>query len=192
MKVIKFSTRFPATHPRKGQHTYFVEKIWKSLWDSEKSSHNPLAGYWEKYDEAFPIEYSDQENIHNHAPKLHTIRAGNRWKVGDHFSPRVWSGKPYQSKQIQFAPPIQIKKIWDFEVFQCAETKIIYFKIDDVVITDFEADKLAKNDGLEYEDFLEWFNVKPDRPFIGQIIGWNEKVKYNSEINLDSPEKVVS
>ena len=33
-----------------------------------------------------------------------------------HDTIRVWSGQPYQSKQIIIAPPIQVKKVWDFEI----------------------------------------------------------------------------
>lgn len=38
--------------------------------------------------------------------KHHTIRAGNRFKTGDYFSPRVWSGSPYNSKQLNMRPLI--------------------------------------------------------------------------------------
>src|SRR6185312_11465979 len=108
-KVLTFSRTFPAYHARAGEPTYFVEKIWKFLWDNEKSNYNPVREYFQCYDEVFPVNYEDEkENIHHHAPKVHTIRAGHRWKVGDKFSPRVWSGKTYCSKQITIAPDIEI------------------------------------------------------------------------------------
>lgn len=47
--------------------------------------------------------------------KSHTIRSGHRWKTNEHFSPCVWSGKPYRIPQIIFTPDIEIKKIRDFE-----------------------------------------------------------------------------
>jgi hypothetical protein len=34
---------------------------------------------------------------------------------------------------------------------------------------------LAKNDGLSHDDFKDWFSKLP---FSGQIICWNENVKY--------------
>jgi hypothetical protein len=61
--------------------------------------------------------------------KYHTIRKGNRFKVGDKFSPRVW----------------------DFEILKGG-----YYLNEDAV--DFELLKtIATNDGLEVNDFELWF-----------------------------------
>jgi hypothetical protein len=38
---------FPAYHPRKGEPTYFVEKIWRSMSDQGKID---TRGFYEKYD----------------------------------------------------------------------------------------------------------------------------------------------
>jgi hypothetical protein len=40
--------------------------------------------------------------------------------------------------------------------------------------------ELAKNDGLSKKDFLSWFGLdkKVIKPFVGQIICWDEKVNY--------------
>lgn len=121
--------------------------------------------------------------------KHHTIRAGHRWKVGDWFSPRVWSGKPYNSKMIQFAPDIQVKKTWDFEMDDCGVCAIA--KQGEQVIYTFEYDdqwpdsldnEIAKNDGLSPEDFYFWFSRSPEfrkkQGFAGQIICWNESIEY--------------
>lgn len=173
MKVITFSLNFPNTHPRKGEPTFFVEKIWKGIWDGETSMNNPLAGYWEQYDQAFPLKYTDQENIHQHKPKVHTIRAGNRWKVDEWFSPRIWTGKPYASKQLQFGPPIQIKKIFKIKVDDSG------LWVDDY-LWQSPYDRIAINDGLNNRDFIDWI-IKPysdKKSLIGQAICWDESIEY--------------
>lgn len=108
-------------------------------------------------------------NDDNYKAKHHTIRAGNRWKVGDKFSPRVWSKKPYNSKHIIIAPDIEVKKIWDFEI-----------KDSEVIINgclyNGKAKELIKNDGLKEMEFWQWF--KFPKPFKGQIICWNENIEY--------------
>lgn len=157
-RVITFSRVFPSYHPRKGEPTYFVEKVVKSLhWDRPYPPVDNRSDF-------------DSDIYINCKPKHHTIRAGHRWKVGDKFSPRVWSGKPYASKQIQFAPDVEIKQIWDVEfdgdgclwIFSDKERgpRILH--------------TVAKNDGLSLEDLMSWFN----KPFTGQVICWNEKINY--------------
>ena len=170
MRVITFSRYFPSNHPRKGDPTYFVEQICRGIheWTTEGKAICNLdvwAGGKEKH---------------------HTIRAGNRWKVGDWFSPRVWSGKPYASKQIQFASDIQIKKIWEFEFInstyngEFGHDKGRWFLIDNIVISDYERGLLAKNDGLDEDDFIDWFKCHPKKKetFKGQILCFNESINY--------------
>lgn len=110
--------------------------------------------------------------------KKHTIRAGHRWSVGDKFSPRVWSGKPYNSPQIIIAPDMEIKKVWNIEIFN--ELGCIYIGVrqnkNTFLLLPFG--DVAKNDGLTFQEMLWWFNVKPDKLFTGQIICWNENVNY--------------
>jgi hypothetical protein len=167
-KVITFSSTFPSYHPRAGEPTDFVSKIWQSLYNQEidfgeYTSHEAL----EKELSLFvaPVDFN---------PKHHTIRAGHRWKEGDWFSPRVWSGKPYNSKQIQFAPDIQIKKIWNFDVDPW-ESYVINSK--PLCYSEFKA--VALNDGFTAGDDLElWLNVKRGEAFNGQIICWNENIEY--------------
>lgn len=171
MKVITFSRNFPATHPRKAQPTYFVEKI--------------VRGLHQQGIKPFDVNCDFSEEIYYIAePKNHTIRAGNRWKEGEWFSPRVWSGKPYCSKQIQFAPPIQIKKIWTFEMNLISRP---FFKINGEGLHNEVVYNLAKNDGLTYDDFKLWFTSgKPhiSAPFFkGQILCWNDSIDYMNYIN---------
>ena len=161
-KVLTFSTRFPSYHYRKGEPTYFVEKILKSL-NNDGSNLNDIID-WNKFKSCLP--------------KHHTIRKGRRWKVGDKFSPRIWSGKPYYSKQIVLADDCEVKKVWEVKIF--IEFGSIYIGIrqseNSCVLLPFG--EVAQNDGLTFEEMKHWFNVKPDKPFVGQIICWNDCVEY--------------
>lgn len=163
-KVITFSRLFPAYHPRKGEPTYFVEKIWSGI---KEDFSKTLIGLDNEL-------FNFSKGIYK--PKYHTIRAGNRWKVGDKFSPRVWSDKPYRSKQITISPDIEIKKVWEVKIEQFGSSKIISYptkrKGYDYMIS---LGDVANNDGLSIKDFNNWF-IKV--PFIGQIICWNENINY--------------
>ena len=168
-KVRTFSRYFPKGHPKAGQPTFFVEKFWRGL---------QTIGYSE------PLYFFDElrglssvisaENYNSATPKLHTIRSGKHFKVGDYFSPRVWSEKPYQSKQIIIAEDIKIEKVYDITFVQEDE----FLSVGDCTYypTGYEAmvKLLAQNDGLSVEDFKAWFK----KPFSGQIICWSDNVEY--------------
>lgn len=168
-KVITFSTQFPSYHPRAGEPTKFVEKIWESLIQLEEISISRCC------------ELSRETGIGNYTmnsirkinfePKFHTVREGNRFKEGEWFSPRIWSGCPYNSKQITIAPDIQIKKVWDV---QADEDGCFWVISDHDDESSDVLDLVAKNDGLDRNDFMNWFS----NPFIGQIICWNENIEY--------------
>lgn len=168
-RVITFSRVFPSYHPRKGEPTNFVRSIWEGL-DMLNMLH-PLDDA--ELEEDIKSFYEKM----NYTPKWHTFRAGNRWKEGDWFSPRVWSGKPYRSHQIIIAPDIEVKKV--FKVY--IEKPI--GNIGDMYINDkmwqSPYDELSTNDGLSNEDFIEWI-IKPTvkKEFDGQIICWNEDITY--------------
>lgn len=169
-RVITFSRFFPSYHPKAGQPTYFVEKFWCSLF-----SEVP-----QQYREPFENYKNPTESIlwsyRMHGRKYHTIREGSRWKVGDKFSPRVWSGRPYNSKQVIIAPDTEVKKVWDFRMLGGM------FAINGIVKTgETEGhhellEFIAKNDGLSKDDLLKWFQFP--KPFTGQIICWNDKIEY--------------
>lgn len=157
-KVITFSRVYPSYHPRKGEPTFFVEKLTKSF---------QSLGY-DRIDMPDNLEF-DLGMYHLCDAKSHTVRGGHRFKVGDKFSPRVWSGKPYQSKQIIIAPDIEVQKIWTFQI----EGPVYWF--DGYAMTLNEVKELANNDGLTADDFECWFNVKE---FDGQVICWNGALEY--------------
>lgn len=160
-KVITFSRSFPAYHPKAGQQTFFVEKIYKSLF-LMKTVPPELANSFN-----FSIMNDDK-----YLPKHHTIRAGNRWKVGDKFSPRVWSGKPYNSPQIIITPDIEVVKVWDFKILN----ELIFIGGKGFKYSDQKILELSKNDGLTLSDLLFWFRFP--KPFIGQIICWDKQIEY--------------
>jgi hypothetical protein len=185
-RVMTFSRTYPAYHPKAGQPTHFVEKVIQSLDLPDYKKSTLIDLYAEKIPSTEEQFLSGAGNpLYPHMPKHHTIRAGHRWKVGDWFSPRVWgndinpkTGKigPYHSKMIAFAPDIQVKKVWDFSIILGA-----------ICIGDWHmsgeheghhemVERLAENDGLEKSDLITWF--KYPKPFDGQIICWNESIKY--------------
>lgn len=157
-KVITFSMKYPAYHPRAGEPTHFVEKVVNAFQEID----TPI----------FEIDELDLEHCpwDHFGKKWHTIRAGHRWNVGDKFSPRVWSGRPYHSRQVTIAADITISKIWNIEV---GEDLCIW------IYTDNEGDedilqRLAANDGLSLSDLQAWFH----KPMTGQIICWSPVVEY--------------
>lgn len=162
-KVITFSKTFPSYHPKAGQETNFIQKFWASI-----SVPLPVSVDAKKLEEEVKkLMFEDFK------PKHHTIRAGNRFKKGDYFSPRVWSGKPYCSPQIILAKDVLITEVYDIEIFPTNE---IY--INKKFFGSFGSENfytLANNDGLTGKDFISWFSKLP---FKGQIICWNKEVKY--------------
>jgi hypothetical protein len=162
-KVILFSRLFPGYHPRVGQETFFVEKFWNSI----------------HVDFDFKAPVMSMLGIKkisiNTGAKYHTIRLGNRFKPGDKFSPRVWSGIPYRSKQIIIAPDVEVKQIWDFEM----DLNGVY-SINNKYIDPEQYLSLANNDGLTEYDLFHWFMKDYHIPndFSGQIICWNPNIKY--------------
>lgn len=164
MRVIIVSRTFPGYHPKAGQSTYFVDKILSGI---------PFRNWGRVPDEI------DQypERVKRFRPKLHTIRAGNRWKVGDMASLRYWSGRPYHSKQVEFAE-VEIKKVWPIRIYTDNNIEI---QTDPRFWTSLSMVKfqaICKNDGLTESDFYRWFKMPVKETFIGQIICWSDKVNY--------------
>ena len=114
-KVRTFNRYFPKGHPKEGQETFFVEKIWKSLdYKLSQSLYFYLESF--NYDSELLLNFCNSIKSNSIDGKFHTIRAGKHFKDGDFFSPRVWSGKPYTSPQIQIAPDLEIKRVYDFRI----------------------------------------------------------------------------
>lgn len=100
--------------------------------------------------------------------KIHTIRSNyDLWKKRFEkinagkavLSVRVWSGKPFRSKQIEIfkydkTHNIGIEKLEDPTIFLFAP----------IEGKNIDWDLVAKNDGLSFEDFCEWFKVRSKNP----------------------------
>ena len=173
-KVRMFARKFLKGHPKEGQPTYFVEKIWQALYKNGLSYGNELL--------TSELEIFSNPSHYIH-PKHHTIRAGKHFKEGDYFSPRVWSNRPYSSKQLSIAPDLLLHKVFDIEIL--VDDDYICIMIDDFpfyeenkeFVTQLDALKtLALNDGLQLQDFRDWF--KWGKPFSGQILCWSKGIVY--------------
>lgn len=166
MRILTFARHYPAYHPRKGESTHFVEKIWKSMYSNNQCS-DELSTYINRYTKQMKCDLANYNDLHR---KLHTIRANHNWKAGDMFSPRVWSGKPYASKQIEFAPAMEVKRVYDFGI------QNRQWLFEGIEIPPDLLQTIATNDGLILPDFISWF--KWPKVFSGQVIIWDEKLKY--------------
>jgi hypothetical protein len=197
MKYIMCSRHFPKGHPKAGRPTGFVEKI---LYDlvSRKVCMKSKAVEWARatgIDEYHPMYYIDTFNQYECTmPKGHTIRPGSRFKPGEMVSLRVWSDKPYHSKQIEFAQ-VEVKRTWSIEINNRFGAASFEGVIDGKIFAqlhygndrDLNKDgliKLAANDGLELEDFVDWFAIHPkkkEQVFKGQIICWSDEIDYTPD-----------
>ena len=160
MRDIKFATVFPKYHPRAGEPTHFIEKIW-------------AAGFapsgWPEFQNNFPdavdYYYGPGYITGHHHPKTTTIRASNHWKEGDWFQPKAWSGLPYRSKPYAFAPPLQIKKDQPFLIIKGE------FIMNEKALSLSDLEEIASHDGSDNTDDFEcWFNLNPGQEFKGQRI----------------------
>jgi hypothetical protein len=171
MPVITFSRRFPATHPKAGEPTLFVQQILNALripidhnYKTWLKEHNPNVD-----EKTISMFYKDLTDNPTNGVKMHTIRGGKNRKIGGTFSPRVWSFKPYNSPQITFAPDCEIKSLYDFQITPDGAYMIDGWKAQTV-----QRCRVAVNDGLSSGDFQDWFippSGKKFGGFKGQIIG---------------------
>lgn len=161
MRQIIFSRTFPTYHKRFGEPTFFVEKMLYSLIIQHKGNTDLLNQ---------PDFDTSVFNRPEFMLKHHTIRSGERWEKGMYFAPKYWSGRPYNSKCVQFAPYVVIEKTYNFKI---NEKNQIF--INQILCRDETA--LAQNDGLCLEDFNSWFQ-RPLSCFSGQIICWSNEVQY--------------
>lgn len=179
--VITISRNFLKGHPREGQQTFFVEKMIQWYWDTQAPKyHNVLEMLLElngdKFHEYYLSRFIDSLDSSVNEWKGHTIRNGFRYKEGDKFSPRVWSGDPYKTPQIQILPDLTVKKAWFFG-FQGGAFNLGGRVFDGEVESHWELlEQIAHNDGLETQEFLAWF--KYPKSFDGQIICWNDRINY--------------
>jgi len=146
--VLMVSTQFPAYHKRKGEETYFPEKIMNGI---------------QKEVNELDIDTVDK--------KIHTIRTNYAWwekrinniQAGKaELSIRYWllPGGCYTkgNKQIEIC---RLDKDSGIGIQKVEYNRWTYFTIDGIS-GDYTFEQLAKNDGLSVDDFTEWFLNCPD------------------------------
>lgn len=179
MKVLTFSRQFPKGHPKEGKPTFFIEQTLNVVLPRgvngivNRNDINPTI---------LPL-INDFVLLDGEQSKHHTIRVGNRFKPGDMVSLRVWSDKPYRSKQIEFAQ-VEVKRTWSFNIHIVGDDLIWQVPGSGSGSFDTKSESLkiiAFNDGLEIRDFIDWFTIHPKakgQAFTGQIICWGNSINY--------------
>lgn len=172
-RVTTFSTVFPKMHSRAGEPTYFEEKIWSGLLRMDSFFY---AQFLPWHDDEDPTKFNAlYMKLKTFEPKYHTIRQGNRWKVGDDMDMRVWTGKPYRSKQRMIVPDcvVPIVKVWN--IAKVGEM----FIFDHHIINTSILPTIAQNDGLSVQNFYHWFErCGKYKRWEGQIISWCKDIAY--------------
>lgn len=122
--VLIVSERFPATHKRAGEDTNFIQQIKDGV-----KKHTIRGNYdlWKK--------------------RIDQIQAGKAY-----LSVRIWTGKPYNSKQKEI---LQLTEVGIQELED--PTNFVYASIAEYP---HNWETVAKNDGLSFDDFCEWFNIR--------------------------------
>jgi len=162
------SRAFPTTHPKKGQPTFFIEKIFGAFGKVVECKFCDF----EKYCTGNCTKMAMTTN-----PKLHTCRANYPlWEkrikevqagcaVIELF---YWEDKPYRSKQVVFATldnnsgcgVQELSPLSNFMKIAKWKDAIIYSEKGDSeehFYSEIPVSTLAKNDGLSLEDFKAWF-----------------------------------
>ena len=170
-RVITLARHYLQGHPKAGQPTYFVSSLWNSLY--------PIAIPLGVPTREFGDDYTIWELGSGKCKKHHTIRFGRRWKTGDKASLRVWSGKPYASKQIAITPDVTLKVI---NILVDYDRRTIFNELYNIALLAAHSKKLqviAANDGLSPQDFLDWFQVgKKKGVHKAQILIWGDVKEY--------------
>ena len=148
--VLMISSKFPKTHKRSGDPTFFKDQILTAL-----------MGY----------AYS-----HGLKEKIHTIRGNYElWKKRFNeidkgnacLSLRQWEGMPYRSKQIEFAKLTKDDGIGIQKLKSIDPEKGYVFYVATNNVLPVELSEIANRDGLSKSDFIEWFKgvaIYDDKP----------------------------
>jgi len=152
---LKFATKFPDWHPRKGQLTFFPANILYGLIESEQISKLDFLMHLNRPHIHCPQECDAGYNL----SKGHTARKGHIFKVGDWIQPVTEDGT-------KICPPLEIKWVRRFEYI---DIPVLYGTTKDYNELIDLVEEMAENDGLCTEDFIAWFSREP---FDGQLIGW--------------------
>jgi hypothetical protein len=164
--ILPFMTRWPD-----GSDTYFIDKIWNSLYhikdDSEESFWSRYTQYGNIYEKKSGTEWPMCDTI-----KYHTIRLGHRWKPGMDIHFFINSRT---KNMFRFAPVIKCVSTQEIIIQKTKDPDLIDIRIDGRFIYFEESKLVAINDGFEnLNKFYRFFN-KPY--FKGQIVHWTN-LKY--------------
>lgn len=190
-KVRTLSPKFMAGHPKHGKPTYFVEQFLNCLKVDYIGQPylEKLLQLNKKNIDAGKLTFEDIESFHTRliilpkegrmGVKRHTIRGGHHFKAGDKISIRCWFGKPYDSPQIILWDDLDVVNVWNVKITHSGRNYefvdiLIGSQSTGIYLSESGIKKLAKNDGLNVDDFCDWFA----KDFAGQIIAWDKKVKY--------------
>lgn len=141
--VLTLSQVFPATHPRKGEPTYFKEQVLNAVFGKENNWY-------------IKTSYPEKNRF-----KLHTIRENyTLWKKrfeqierGEAcLSVRRWSGRPYASEQVEI---IQLTKKDGIGLQRLG----FYYELHHPIVEgkSIDVNTIADNDGLLLKDWVDWF-----------------------------------
>lgn len=142
--VLTVSIAFPKSHKRAGEPTYFKEQILTALMEYEKGH-----GLKEK-------KHTIRSNYQLWVKRIKEVQEGKAV-----LSIRHWSGKPYNSKQVEICQldknsGIGIQALY-FEFERFLEPFVSSEDSKNGTQTYLSTHEIAINDGLIYPDFQEWF-----------------------------------
>lgn len=105
--------------------------------------------------------------------KPHTIRGHRRdgkprARVGETISLRVWTGKPYRSKQREFARAV-VTAVFPVRIYDCG----IQLHATRREVLWYGQQRIARQDGFAgFTEMLEWFRSTHGLPFEGVLVKW--------------------
>lgn len=158
------SQAFLMGHSKVGKPNYFVEQLSNALHEHSE----------------YGVQLLDNESVVVRGKKLHTIRENYEyWKekadkinAGEmELSIRVWSGKPYRSTQVEVARLSHVG-VQLVEMSYSTEDAQPIVYVDNVLKPNVAAE-MAKNDGLQLENWIEWF-FKKTNTFRGVILHFTD------------------
>ena len=205
MSLLPFSRSFPSHHPRAGSPTFFVEKVLNQLGIDYRvdAYFGLLVSLNPNKDVGLLREFHSSLDRSHHGLKRHTIRNSKRFfsealpeptamNAKNSFLPYVWSERPYNSPQINFAPRSGVSKTVAFGISTDGRCEKVFLNGRMVTISPSSSqesidalERIAQNDGLTLPELLGWFEIgiekkkqKTDGPFDGQVIIWDPTLSY--------------
>lgn len=140
--VIMLSQTFPANHPRRGEETKFKQQIINAIFVNQ--GWNKIAAYPELGDKRHTI----RANYDLWEKRINEVQRGEAC-----LSLRQWEGKPYRSKQIEFARLTSLDGV-GIQMLTFGRAFRLVTVDDEFYATPWI---LAKNDGLNLVDWEDWF-----------------------------------